>query len=180
MRRLVYVALTACAVLLIPGPAFAASTTTTAPAALAPSGSGWVPAPSAPYDQPAGARCDFPIHVQPITDEVQKKVLSTYPDGSSRSEIYVGALVLRVTNTNTGTFYDADASGTAVINYGTDGSMTWYVLGPVLIGFRADSGTLPRGLWIINGVFQLSFSPSGFKTLTMVVGTTDNVCDHIG
>jgi hypothetical protein len=181
MRRLIPIVLAAASIVLFTaGPASAASTTATPISVTTAASDGWVPAPSAPYDQPAGARCDFPIHVQPITDQVQMKVLATYPDGSSKSEIYTGALILRVTNTNTGAYFDADASGTAVINYGTDGSMTWYVIGPVLIGFRADSGTLPRGLWVINGLFQLTFSPSGIKTLTMVAGTTDNVCNHIG
>jgi hypothetical protein len=179
MRRLIPVVLAASIVLLMAAPASAASTTATSNNATAAASGGWVPAPSAPYDQPAGARCDFPIHVQPIIDQVQMKVLATYPDGSSQSELYTGALILRVTNTNTGAFFDADASGTAVITYGTDGSMTWYVIGPVLIGFRPDSGTLPRGLWVINGLFQLAFSPTGIKTLTMVTGTTDNVCNHI-
>jgi hypothetical protein len=172
MRRLFTVAAAVLAITLMPGSAQAAPATTVTWA-------GWTPSPSQPYDQPAGARCDFPIHVQPIRDEVQFKVLATYPDGSSKQEIYAGALVLRITNTNTGAFYDADASGTAVIDYGTDGSMTWYVIGPVLIGFKAGGGTLPRGLWVIDGVFRLAFSPTGFKTLTMVTGHTDNVCDHL-
>lgn len=141
--------------------------------------SGWTPAPSQPYDQPAGARCDFALHVQPIHDEVRFKVLATNPDGSSKLELYTGALVLRITNADTGASVDADASGTALIEYGADGSMTWYVVGPVLIGFKEGGGTLPRGLWVIDGVFRLSFSSTGFKTLTMVSGHTENVCDRL-
>jgi len=150
-----------------------------APAGAAATTTGWVPAPSAPFDIAAGVRCDFPIHGQPIKDDVQKMTLATFPDGTPQREIFAGPLVTRVTNTTNGKFFDADASGTAVIDHGTDGSQTWSVLGPVLVGFGAGQGNLPRGLWLINGVFQLHFAANGTRTLQLLVGTTDNVCDHI-
>jgi hypothetical protein len=142
-------------------------------------GSGWVPAPSAPFDRAAGELCDFAVHGQPVVDQVRKRTLQTNPDGTPRSELYVGKLVVRVTNVATGAFYDADASGDAVIVSAADGSSTWYVHGPVLVGFRAGTGNLPRGLYVIDGLYRLAFAPDGFKTLTMLRGTEDNVCTHI-
>jgi hypothetical protein len=142
-------------------------------------GGGWVPAPSAPWAMPAGARCDFAITGVPIVDEVRKRVLATNPDGSPRSELWVGDLVIRITNTGTGAHYDADASGRAVITYAADGSQTWYVHGPVLVGFAAGGGNLPRGLYIIDGLYRLEISPTGYRTVTMVYGTTDDLCARV-
>src|SRR4051794_4598961 len=156
------------------------ATTASAAPSTADSGSGWVPAPSAPFDRAAGVLCDFPVHGTPIVDEVRKRTLQTNPDGTVRSELYVGRLVVRVTNTETGAFYDADASGDAVIVYAADGgSSTWYVHGPVLVGFRAGTGNLPRGLYLIDGIYRLTFAPDGYKTLTLLHGSTDNLCTHL-
>src|SRR5690606_8762651 len=90
--------------------------------ASAGTGPGWEPAPSAPWDVAAGARCDFPVHGEPVVDEVVQRVLSTYPDGSPRRIAYKGDLVVRVTNTETGAHHDADASGPAPVELRRDGS----------------------------------------------------------
>jgi hypothetical protein len=161
-------------------PATATPATATPATAATAAGSGWVPAPSAPFDRAAGELCDFPIHGQPIVDEVRKRTLRSNPDGTPAAELYAGRLVVRVTDTANGRFYDADASGTALITYAADGSSTWYVVGPVLVGFRAGSGNLPRGLYVLDGVYRLAFSPSGEKTLIGRHASHDNVCTHIG
>ncbi|MFG3598557.1 hypothetical protein [Micromonospora chersina] len=139
----------------------------------------WEPAPQAAFELPAGARCDFAVRVEPIVDEVRKLTLATYPDGSPERELFTGALIDRVTNLETGATSTADASGTALVVYGTDGSMTWYVTGPVLLGFRENAGSLPRGLWIVDGQFRVEFSPTFEKTITMLHGTTHNVCTDV-
>jgi len=136
-------------------------------------GGGWVPAPQESFDRDAGVLCDVPIHAEPIVDHVMKKTLA------NGDEIYAGKLIVRVTDTDNGDYYDADASGTALVNYADDGTQTWYVTGPVLFGFRENGGTLPRGLWIIDGVYRVVFAPSGYKTVTMVHGTTTDVCPRI-
>jgi len=142
-------------------------------------GSGWVPAPTPPFDRAAGVLCDFAIHVEATVDEVVTKVLQTYPDGSIRRDAFKGALILRVTNTSTGAYYDADASGSAVVDHRPDGSTTWYVVGPVLVGARGTGGNIPRGLYVIDGVYKLDISGTGAETLTMVRGRTDDVCARI-
>jgi hypothetical protein len=175
MRRIsLAAAASAAAVLLIATPASAAPRT---------DDGGWIPAPSGPFDQAAGVTCDFPLHGEPIVDEVKMRVLATYPDGSSKREIYDGALIMRVTNTSTGASVDADASGTAVIDYKPGGSFaqssTWQVAGPVLVGFREGGGNLPRGMYILDGIFTLKFSDTGFKTVKFQVGGADNLCDDL-
>ncbi|MFE9693497.1 hypothetical protein [Micromonospora sp. NPDC005806] len=171
MRNLGVALAAAALVATVPAPASAAS------GDIAPGV--WEPAPQSPFELPAGARCDFAVKVEPIVDEVRKLTLSTYPDGSPKRELYEGDLIDRVTNLETGATSTADASGTAMIDYGTDGSMTWYVTGPVLIGFKENGGSLPKGLWIIDGQFVIQFSATGQKTLTMLHGTTHNVCTDV-
>ncbi|MGW4461750.1 hypothetical protein [Micromonospora sp. NBC_01796] len=159
--------------------------TVPATASAAPAGTGggwpggWVPAPQEAFEMPAGARCDFAVRVQPVVDEVRKLVLAVYPDGSPKRELYTGALINEITNLETGATSTADASGTSLVEYATDGSMTWYVTGPVLLGFRENAGSLPRGLWIVDGVFMVEFTPTFDKTITMAHGTTHDVCTDV-
>ena len=138
---------------------------------------GWEPAPSAPWDVAAGLRCDFAIHGEPVVDEVVQRVLARYPDGSPKSVAYKGDLVVRVTNKASDAFYDADASGSAIVEYRTDGSQFWSVLGPVLVG--VGEGNLDRGLYIVDGVYTLTISASGHKTVTMAHGSTTDICEQI-
>ncbi|MFE2018788.1 hypothetical protein ACFW9O_12210 [Streptomyces sp. NPDC059499] len=138
---------------------------------------GWTPAPSAPWDVAAGLRCDFAIHGEPVVDEVVQRVLARYPDGSPKSVAYKGDLVVRVTNTDSDVFYDADASGSAIVEYRADGSQFWSVLGPVLVG--VGEGNLDRGMYVVDGVYTLDISASGHKTVTMAHGSTTDVCERI-
>ncbi|GAA1422757.1 hypothetical protein GCM10009601_24720 [Streptomyces thermospinosisporus] len=151
---------------------------TPAAAGTAPGTPGWEPAPTAPWDVAAGVRCDFPVHGEPVVDEVVQRVLSTHADGSPKRVAYKGDLVIRVTNTETGAHYDADASGTALVEYRSDGSQFWTVHGPVLVG--VGEGTLPRGLYIVDGVYTLDISASGYKDVRLLHATTDDLCARIG
>ncbi|MEW2374503.1 hypothetical protein AB0883_00150 [Micromonospora sp. NPDC047812] len=162
-----------------PGPEGAAPAEIAAALAEASRFGSWVPAPQEAFEMPAGARCDFAVRVRPVVDEVRKLVLETYPDGAPKRELYTGALVNRVTNLETGATSLADASGTSLVTYDTDGSMTWYVVGPVLLGFRENAGSLPRGLWLVDGVFRVEFTPTYDKTITMVRGSTHDVCTDV-
>ncbi len=141
---------------------------------------GWTPAPTPPFDQAAGVTCDFPIHGQAIVDHVVTKVLTKYPDGSIKRDAFQGALIVRLTDTLTGSYYDADASGSAVVDHDPSGAQTWYVVGPVLAGFRQGKGNLPRGMYILDGLYRLQISSAGFATFTAAGGHADNICGRIG
>ncbi|GCD97137.1 hypothetical protein [Embleya hyalina] len=155
-----------------------ASETTTTQTTEAPST--WEPAPpTPPFDYPAGARCDFPVHAEAILDEVVQRVLETHPDGSPKRVAYKGPLVMRVTDTAGGAHFDADAGGSAVVEYRLDGSQRWLVLGPVLTTFRANGGTLPRGVYTIDGAYILDITADRTKTLTMLHGGTDDICARV-
>ncbi|MGP3756439.1 hypothetical protein [Streptomyces sp. IBSNAI001] len=138
---------------------------------------GWEPAPSAPWDVAAGLRCDFALHGEPVVDDVVQRVLDRHPDGSPKRVAYKGDLVVRVTNQETGAFHDADASGSAIVEYRADGSQFWSVLGPVLVG--VGEGNLDRGMYLVDGVWTLLISSSGHRTVTMAHGTTTDICGLI-
>ncbi|TDD99093.1 hypothetical protein E1269_27510 [Jiangella asiatica] len=149
------------------------------PAVAEATATGWVPAPTVPWERPAGVICDFAVRAEPVVDEVMKLVLDEFPDGTPQREIYTGDLVMRVTNLETGAYTDADASGDALIEYHEDGSSTWYVRGPVLMGGRDTGGNLPRGYWRVDGLFTADIAANGEKTVTMVHGTQHDVCTDI-
>ncbi|MFI1585923.1 hypothetical protein [Embleya sp. NPDC020630] len=182
MRR-TFLTLTVLAALLgsaATAPASAADPTPTAAESTTEAPSAWEPAPpTPPFDYPAGARCDFPVHAEAILDEVVQRVLETHPDGTPKRVAYKGPLVMRVTNTDTGTHFDADAGGSAVVDYRLDGSQRWLALGPVLTTFRANGGNMPRGVYTIDGVYILDITADRTKTLTMLHGGTDDICARV-
>ncbi|MFJ8871680.1 hypothetical protein ACIRD6_38860 [Streptomyces sp. NPDC102473] len=113
-------------------------------------------------------------------DEVVQRVLDRRPDGSPSRVAYRGELVVRVTNTATGAFYDADVSGSAIVDYHVDGSQKWYVVGPVLAGVGENAGNLARGLYVLDGVYTMYISATGYKSVHLVHGWADDVCTRIG
>lgn len=145
------------------------------PAAAA-SGGDWVPAPSAAWDIPAGARCAFPVHGEPVIDQVRERVLKTYPDGTAEQKEFAGPLVLRVTNTATGASTDVDASGMAIVDYGQDGSTTWRWQGPVFMGFGAGKSNHPAGLYILDGHYTVDISATGYRLVRQAEGTEQDIC----
>jgi hypothetical protein len=163
------------------GPVGAANAASNTPDPPPPIGlGGWEPDPAAPFNAVAGRFCDFAMHFDPLVNEVRIKVVQTYPDGSPKQALADGDLIYRITNTQTGSSLVADASGRAIFEFATDGSVLWRVVGPILAGFADGSSNLPRGLYAIDGVYTIAFSPTGFKTVTMTHGTVHNLCGDLG
>jgi hypothetical protein len=179
MRRILIALPVLAAVLVAATPARATPVPTPPASSSAPAGGHWEPAPTPPFDFPAGARCDFPVHAEPVLDEVVQQVLETYPDGSPKWVAYQGPLIVRVTNTATGAGLDADAGGSAVVLTRPDGSHLWFVVGPVLTTFRENGGPLPRGVYRLDGAYTLDIDPTGAKKLTMPHGTAENLCPRL-
>jgi len=86
-------------------------------------------------------------------------------------------LVVRVTNKETGAYYDADSSGVALIDEYADGAQSWHILGPVLLG--VGEGNLPRGMWLVDGAYKLHWSADRVKTVTGAVLSKTDVCAQI-
>jgi hypothetical protein len=175
MRRSILVVLAATAVLL--GAAAPAVAATVAPQRTGiPVNRPWVPLPSAPFDLAAGAYCAFGVHAEPTVDEVRTKTIEEYPDGSPKRQLATGALMFLMTNTETGASTIADAGGSAIFDFFPDGSRTWHVIGPVLAAFRDGASNIPRGVWTINGIYDVNFSTTNFKTVTIFHGGVHDVC----
>ncbi|MFF8846027.1 hypothetical protein ACF08N_25475 [Streptomyces sp. NPDC015127] len=171
MRRTI-LALTALATVSVGAPPASAASVSTDRAA-------WEPAPSAPWDVAAGVRCDVAVQGEPIVDEVVRRVTARHPDGSPKQVAYKGDLVVRVTNTVSGAFYDADVSGSALVDHRTDGSQFWTVRGPVLVGVGEGRGNLPRGLYVVDGVYTMDISADGYKSVNLAHGSLTDICDRI-
>jgi hypothetical protein len=162
------------------------SSAAAAPAALmgvdadADSGNGWEPAPFPPtFDRAAGVVCDFAIHGESLVDEVRRHVILFYPDGSVHREALMGDLVIRLTNTSNGKFYDADAGGSAIVEHHIDGSLTEYITGPALGRIPAGRSNLPRGLYLLDGVYTVDISTTGFLTFSFVEGGATDLCPQL-
>jgi len=150
-----------------------------APASASTARSGWEPWPTPPIDIPAGTVCDFAVHGDPVVDEVVRKVVATYPDGSTKRQLAKGALILRLTNVGTGASAVVDASGRAAFDYAPDGTVTVLVVGPILIPFRDGLSNVARGLYAVDGIYRIVLQPDGFRRLTLIHGTIRNVCDDL-
>jgi hypothetical protein len=141
---------------------------------------GWEPAPFPPtFDRAAGVVCDFAVHGESLVDQVRRHVILTYPDDSVRREALKGALVIRLTNTSNGKFYDADAGGSAIVEHHSDGSLTEFIVGPALGRIAAGRSNLPRGLYIFDGVYSVDISTTGFLEFSFVEGGATDLCPQL-
>lgn len=170
--------------LLVGGPAAAhppaaVSAVSASPMSSVVSDGGWEPAPSEPWELEAGERCDFPVRGEPLVDQVVRRVVWTHPDQTPKRVVYKGALILRITHGETGATYDADVSGTAVVDYATDGSQRWRVVGPVLVGVGEGGGNLPRGLHVVDGRYTMDISADGDKDIDLTHATHMDTCDRL-
>ncbi|MFW6691869.1 hypothetical protein [Streptomyces sp. MAR4 CNX-425] len=129
---------------------------------------GWRPVHYDPVNYPAGERCDFAFRTEPVRNETMVKTVATYPDGSPKTELYKGALTVRVTNLETGAAYVEDASGRGLARYAPDGAQTYYAVGPFLVGFEEGQGNLPRGEYVVDGVYTFTFTADGQRTVDWV------------
>lgn len=178
MRR--YAAATAAALCL--------TATLAAPAATAAGGAagnggdeGWRPVEYPPVNYPAGERCDFAFRTEPLVDETMVKTVATYPDGSPKTELYKGALLVRVTNLETGATYDADAGGRSIVQYAPDGGHVYYATGPFLMGVLEGRGNLPRGEYLVDGVYTVEITADDYRSVEWKGNAKKltDVCDRI-
>ena len=142
---------------------------------------GWTPVPVQPFERAAGVVCDFAVKGDPIVADIKKRTLTSYPDGTVRSELWTGPLVYRVTNESTGAQTTLDGSSSAIITYNKDGSSKWYLSGPLGVAIPEGKSNLPRGLWQVDGpAYTLTLSATGFETLNKGPRTTtENICGRL-
>jgi hypothetical protein len=159
-------------------PAGASAPDTAQPAASALQ-DGWVPVVIPPFDAAAGVLCDFAVHYDAVVNHARTKVVATYPDGSPKRQLGVGALFLRLSNAETGASKVVDTSDSVVTDFGTDGSRVLHAVGPVIALVRDGTSNLPRGIYAINGIYRITVSPAGFKTFSLEHATTHPLCPDL-
>jgi hypothetical protein len=141
---------------------------------------GWERAPQPPFEVPAGALCPFSLRFEPVKDEVLTKVLSAWPDGSPRDQVYTGTLFGRFTNVDSGSSIVRNLSGNALVHWGEGGSSaTWEYAGPVAVAFPLG-GPLAPGMYVVDGLFVIEYAPDGTITLPVHHGTEENLCTTLG
>jgi hypothetical protein len=170
------------ALLLAAGPAGAAAAAPASrlPADISGDGQGWDPAPFPPtFDRAAGVVCDFAVHGENLVDQVERHVILAFPDGTVQREALMGDLVIRVTNTSNGKAIDVDAGGSAIIDHHEDGTFVEYIVGPALGRIAAGRSNLPRGLYLLDGVYSVDVNSAGFLAFTFVVGGATDLCPQL-
>ncbi len=139
---------------------------------------GWERVVAAPFTSPAGDLCPFELRSEPLFDQVYVRTTARFADGSPRRQEYAGPLVVRLTNTATGTSIVRDLSGRAVARYRPDGGYTFRIQGPAAVGFRAYRGdNLATGYYVLRGDHTVRFAAAdGPRTLIRDRGSEENVC----
>ena len=138
-------------------------------------GGGWVFQPGGSLDLPSSL-CGFPVHVDTLTDKSYVRE-TTQPDGTV-VDTFNGTITFRLTNSNTGTSIDVNASGPGTAYFYPDGSLTQVYKGPTINIFspqdQQKSG-LP-GIASTNGLFSFTFAADGSLTNYSLNGTVTDDC----
>jgi hypothetical protein len=142
--------------------------------ALADTPGPWTPYHSQGFEAPAGTRCPFGLRGEVLRDHELIRTLSTQPDGSPDVQEIVGPLVFRFTNTATGRSVVRNLTGTGLIDHGTDGSFTLY-----LVGGHFGAGLAPGGpafLYFTGSGHALVVAADGSRTPIFGHGPVENLC----
>ena len=139
---------------------------------------GWTRVPPTSVTVPAGALCPFSLQIQDVKDEVITKVLQTFPDGSPRSQIFIGELITRFTNVSSGASVTRNLSGDGFVRYGSDGSSSWTFVGPAATVIFPGSFLAP-GFYVVNGFYVIDYAGDGTQTIPIHEGPNENLCETL-
>lgn len=160
----------------------ASSATTTGPADQSGSAADppWIPFDAEDFTDPAGTACEFEVKGTVLHDREFFRNVTTYPDGSPRTQQWKGPLGLRLTNTETGKSVDRQAWGNAFINFGLDGDFESIMIQEGHFVGRVRAGTNPGpGLYYVSGEWS-SLVRHADGTSSIFVGprgSAENLCD---
>ena len=146
-------------------------------------GSPWTPYRASDVTVTAArSTCAFDVRISVVEDDEEYRTSATYPDGSTKEEIYRGTLVERYTNVSTGASVVRDLSATGVFAYAPDGSPASLTSTGGPFGATMPAGSTPgTGLFVLSGKgTRVTFNADGTRTFTLGKhGTAENVCDAI-
>jgi hypothetical protein len=142
----------------------------------------WIPYQQADLTYPAGTYCEFEVFSEVLHDREYYKNVSTHADGTPRTQLWKGPLILRITNTETGASVDRNASGRAIMQYGPGESFESLTIqsGHFLGGARAGSEPA-QGIYYMSGRWSsMSRNDDGSSTFFLGPrGSAENLCDTL-
>ena len=146
-------------------------------------GSGWTPFEQPDIDYAAGFRCEFAVHGEVLRDREEFKDVAFWPDGTVRTQLWRGTLVLRWSNVGTGESVVRDQSASAVAEYGSDGALDKMTStgGAFSAGVR-EGGWPGKGVYVIDGKWtSIVIEDDGNSAITLGPrGTLENLCETLG
>ena len=141
----------------------------------------WPPYRTAPFQLAAGTRCPFALSGTPVRDRERIRTLASFPNGKPRVQQVVGPLIVRYTNTDTGTSVRRNLTGRALVTYGSDGSFTLTLQsGHFAVGLAATDPGGP-GFFVLTGRgHSLHVAANGSRVLSLGTGRVENLCTTLG
>jgi hypothetical protein len=130
----------------------------------------WVRYHQADIHYPAGEVCRFPVFEHVTRDREFVKVVARYGNGKPRLELFRGPLLVKITNTRTGTSIRRNLSGRGVEVLARNGSFESLTALHGHFGAGLPKGSHPhRGLYRVSGRWS-SVSVDSDGTLSLVLG----------
>jgi hypothetical protein len=157
----------------VPGGAASSAPAATTDPATAPGG--WQRYHAQSFTTAAGELCRFRMHSEVLFDQEYVRTTETYADGKPKTQEFVGPLVVRVTNRDSGRSVVRDLSGRAIVEYGRDGSFDFRLQGPAAVGFHPGDSLRP-GYYLLRGEHVVHFAASGKRTVLVDRGTEESLC----
>ena len=140
----------------------------------------WQPFRSSSSSFAAGVVCPFAETGVPVLDKERFRNLALYPDGSPLEQEFAGPLKFQYTNLANGRTVVRNESGTALVFYATDGTVTFHGQGHIGISVLVGNPpSTPSGEWVLTGTFEAVIHPDGTKDFTLEHGTAENLCDTL-
>jgi hypothetical protein len=133
-----------------------------------------VPVGNQPFDLDP-ADCGFPIHVDVVRDNEYFIHITTLADGTVVLQA-TGSLVLRFTNTDTGTSIVENVGGPGTLTFGADGSFSFDGQGhsAVFLDPASQATTGEPGVLFTTGHVNFLFDPNGvIQSFSASGGQTD-------
>jgi hypothetical protein len=142
----------------------------------------WIPFEQEDVTYPAGEFCEFEVFGQVLRDKEFFRNVSTYDDGSPRTQLWRGPLVMRFTNMETGFSVDRNASGRAFMEYGPGEEFQSLTIqsGHFVGGARAGSDPA-QGIFYVAGKWS-SLVRHDDNSSTIFLGpngSAENLCDTL-
>jgi hypothetical protein len=141
---------------------------------------GWIRYHQPDFSLDAGEGCDFGVKVKVVRDREFYKDVAFYSDGTVKTQLWKGPLVMDFTNTDTGATIRRNLSGRSIQEYAANGDFA-----SILIQHGHFAAVLPPGsdpgfgFYRVSGAWSsLTVNPDGTRTIALGIdGTAENLCN---